>query len=1120
MAITLSGTHFYNSKYGITSGSKSAGGLTASAAADAAYNSASSAANSALSGLHCNPASGGSSDSTLRVGSTTTGTTAVGRDANPSYNPSLELYSATSSWSAERTSRMDQVKFTFSSSDTSAAIATATLSLTFTQNNTTAATYYVIAPAGTTQQGEYKRYSENTLINKDIKVSFTGSSQTTSTTKTIDITSIYKKCLDLGAKWFVIAMDKDYYEYNRYIIISSASITVTYAYTKTTAPTSVTANVSIQKPGGSATITVSGATAGTNNAINGYTIYWKAGSAPTTSSYDGTGSIASGSTTYSFTVPSGATRGATYYIKAVTKGAAGADWGSGISTAQATVKVNTLPNAPSASATPTRIKSTGSTSVSFTVSAGTDSDGQTRTLYYATSASGTKTVFTSPLTVSLSAAATYYFWTYDTLEYSSSYASVSIVKNTAPTIGSITMTAVATYSPSSSTNNRSYVKNINGSASNVTKDNAATLTYQWKLLIGNGVDVAESSITTATNISTATSLSNIDVTSYGASFNKAYRLQLVVTDDVGDTASAISSQIFCIPAAPTISSIYNQKSNSNVSGANTAHFGRYIRIYYSTNNTGLTRELQYSTSNTFTSFETISLSGTEYSDIDLNNLTHGTTYYFRVKFICNSQSINSDSFNRTRSADLTPTSISITPQNVANQIKPYTDTNFSFTCTNGPLSLSSNYDVDTSFTNVYTAKLVYGSRNQNLSISGSISSGTVNGTATINSITIANWATLIGVSPSPNSSYTVTFSLTVTNKFGEIFSNTLNYTFNFIEGIKNTPTIDLKIKMVDGTYESIPSGGGYPVFERQTLQLTLSGLQVYAAQSFEMYFLGKKSGNTDWIQYSKITIDLPSTTSNLWTLSSDGRYYTLNGTKTIDYILPHCTDDDFTMVNALRIKLNNGQEYTSSDISRCFLYRYHNAVLTLTSVGESNSNFTINWECTQFGGNGQATQYTQSYSAISMQPLVSTVASSGYTTLGNKTYLTDVGTTSMSSTGSITVPSSSTSGDILYFGIKLGLELKYTAINNKMPAPADGSPSRINEVDFINLAVLYRTTPTVLYGKNFLTTNVNAPMTNITDQVLEIHKTETRNKIYIGEVGSYGVFEITQNGLVIDCGSW
>lgn len=145
-----------------------------------------------------------------------------------------------------------------------------------------------------------------------------------------------------------------------------------------------------------------------------------------------------------------------------------------------------------------------------------------------------------------------------------------------------------TYSPSK--DNRSYVKNINGSASGVT---GTSLSYQWYLCVGSGTDAT--SFGTVTNISTATSISNIDVTSYGANFNTAYKLALTVTDDLGESVTAWSpdSTIYVIPAAPTIS-IINNKSDTNWDSShnvNPSHFEDGIRINYNENNTGLTREL-------------------------------------------------------------------------------------------------------------------------------------------------------------------------------------------------------------------------------------------------------------------------------------------------------------------------------------------------------------------------------------------------------------------------------------------------------------------------------------------------------------------------------------------------
>jgi len=179
--------------------------------------------------------------------------------------------------------------------------------------------------------------------------------------------------------------------------------------------------------------------------ISDYTVYWNVDSAPTASSYIGSASISA--SPYTFTIPSNAIRGSTYYFKIITNGSV-SGYNSDISAAEATVIVNSLPAAPTVTSSSSRVPSTGGT-VTFTVTAGGDVDtSQTKTLYYATAPDGAKTLFTSPLTTpTLTTAINYYFWTYDGLEYSSLYTNKTITVNVAPSISSFNMTAIATYTP-------------------------------------------------------------------------------------------------------------------------------------------------------------------------------------------------------------------------------------------------------------------------------------------------------------------------------------------------------------------------------------------------------------------------------------------------------------------------------------------------------------------------------------------------------------------------------------------------------------------------------------------------------------------------------------------------
>ena len=194
------------------------------------------------------------------------------------------------------------------------------------------------------------------------------------------------------------------------------------AQSKCSAPTSVTAS-GIVAPNGEVTVSWSGASGGTSNSINGYDIYWRItseGSAPSTSTTTKT-SISSTSSSGSAKINIGnATRGHTVVFGVVTKGSAGSSYYSGIATG-GSVKVNSLPTKPlGGTVSPTLVPASGGT-VTFNITPGTDSDGQTVGLKYATSATGTKTVCASSFSLSGVGAGTYYFWSNDGLEDSADY---------------------------------------------------------------------------------------------------------------------------------------------------------------------------------------------------------------------------------------------------------------------------------------------------------------------------------------------------------------------------------------------------------------------------------------------------------------------------------------------------------------------------------------------------------------------------------------------------------------------------------------------------------------------------------------------------------------------------
>ena len=219
---------------------------------------------------------------------------------------------------------------------------------------------------------------------------------------------------------------------------SAATITATEIQTtKCGAPTSVTAS-GIVTPSGTFTVSWSGASNGTNNAISGYRVYYRVGATPTTSSYTGYKDVSSTSTSgsTSFTLNS-ANRGSEIVCGVITHGTAGSNYYSGIKTGGSII-INSLPSAPSVTVNKTFLTS-NENSVTFSdIAAGTDANtSQTKTVWYSTSKDTKKIKITgTSLIQRIDTSIIYYFYTYDGMEYSSAK-TIEIIKNIKPIINSI-----------------------------------------------------------------------------------------------------------------------------------------------------------------------------------------------------------------------------------------------------------------------------------------------------------------------------------------------------------------------------------------------------------------------------------------------------------------------------------------------------------------------------------------------------------------------------------------------------------------------------------------------------------------------------------------------------------
>lgn len=225
---------------------------------------------------------------------------------------------------------------------------------------------------------------------------------------------------------------------------SSFQITLTeFRYTKCGAPTTLTLTNNILVPEDTTTLSWSGATAGTNLTIGSYDVY-------RSTSIDGEYTKINGDTVItdtSYVVQASETRGESYYYKVITKPAedvGDGDFDSDLSVASEGLKANTRPGTPTINETIPELATIPSSGgdITFKLTSGNDVDGQTLTTAYSTSPGGTKTSITNnELTVTLTNATTFYFWTYDGLEYSESYVSKAISKNVKPSIESFSGSA-------------------------------------------------------------------------------------------------------------------------------------------------------------------------------------------------------------------------------------------------------------------------------------------------------------------------------------------------------------------------------------------------------------------------------------------------------------------------------------------------------------------------------------------------------------------------------------------------------------------------------------------------------------------------------------------------------
>ena len=344
------------------------------------------------------------------------------------------------------------------------------------------------------------------------------------------------------------------------------------------APTVVNSSLSLQKPGDYVVISWSGASAGENSPISGYYVYYRVDAAPTIYTYTERISISTTDTSSSigFLVPASASRGSTYYFKIVTRSSAGSSSNSNISSATASFKINTLPEKPEVIPSKTIVASSGG-NVTFTLS-GTDADRQSLKFFYSTSENGSKIEINSGDSIAVSKEETYYFYSFDGLEYSSTYTPITISLNTKPLV-SVTTEGIGTKYTSelldSSYNN--FYTQVTGTIDlNGTNSDSIIWYGRYIDIPSDGIinwDKPSTEIIELEENNTTTTTFDLSLNSVFKTLNnKIYQIGAKYYDGIEYSDIAWGATNFVIAPSPIIGDFINQYGTTNVQYSTPNHF--------------------------------------------------------------------------------------------------------------------------------------------------------------------------------------------------------------------------------------------------------------------------------------------------------------------------------------------------------------------------------------------------------------------------------------------------------------------------------------------------------------------------------------------------------------------
>lgn len=972
--------------------------------------------------------------------------------------------------------------------------------------------------------------------------------------------------------------------------LSSKTFNVTSSallYTDAGAPTSISVSTSIVKPSTDFTISWSGATGGTNNSITGYNLYYTTdGTTPTTSSTSI--SISSTASSYTYTFTPGSTRGTVYTFKVLTKGSAGSSYYSDLSGSASTV-INTLPAAPTVAinrATVPYLNGQGaSRTYTATLPDSPDVDtSQTLSLYYATSPTGTKTSFTSPLTYNVKGDAgdevILYFWTYDGLEYSSSYTAVSAYINTLPTITSLNVTASDyTY------NNYSLTHLLSGSVTANAGEQASSIkSYTWYYstdgetlstlnitsgnfsdydmitLLGNGQNFGIG-VTAKDNFNDVSELQWFD----GSSFSDSFSLQFVTA---------------LVTPTVTITNVYNSSSAADVTGTTPGNFYQNMYITW-TQPAHITYDYGYFPISNYT----IIINDTEILTTDgaTNNATLSSLVFDVGTNLTVSVRTN-DEAGGTATTSVSSITRNNTEYTLVECGPPLIEGTLNF-------SIVSPYRVYYNDSNTSTLTINLSSLPTNTYDNGIVLTCSVKETLTNTVITNLNltlndayysvtisradlktaFETALDTNPI-NTDYPCILTLTSSNNFGQIGSTiTVNYTFKFKEAPVFDTTLAYNVCYYgQSSYVTLsnPSENIYPMINTgDIIRLILTGNNNNTPAT-------DPNNNIDRYEIHLCRTDTDSQPSTGYEFYRNLDFSTYNANVVnIDIEMPQYTISKFLWFRIYAVDtdgLYSDPIDTTQVIIGC---RIQKPVISLTSIEEENDALTATWQLTDLGDNKfnsfsyeytdyanlERIGYPATYINSLSKPIIKlqygsdpTFATSTLTDNLNTAYSGDGNDFNFSllralQTTNTAVPTPTSN---IYARIVVALPTS-TVINNSTTSAPDGQVlpdgtlikttdiAAGNEtvlsyiIGFSNTLVFYANAPTVAYRENMLGINTNnftyVETATPSETVMLISNIDTKHLLYLTGLPTasssrrYATIDLNTgeiDNFIIESGSW